>query len=144
MDANPTEPVNDAQIEFGKKIGLNLSGKSIGVAKAIIEDAFDIQFNGINDLGQPSIKQQAFALKYGHDISTSTKRVGNAVIDDIMQMLNVQAISKYGLAPGVAVIKNNDILQRVWIISSINNNGTVYFRGGNGAKAWARSLKKAS
>lgn len=132
--------VNERQIDFGKRLGLDLRGKSQGVAEAMIQDAIDTQFHGRNNLGAPTIKQQALASSFGYDIAEVSKRVGNAVIDDIMMMLNREAILKYELAPGVVVVNKHDTLQRRRTISSIKDDGTVYFRGGNGARAWARSL----
>jgi hypothetical protein len=38
--------VTGAQIQFGRRIGLDLAGKTVGVAQAMIEDAIDRQFTG--------------------------------------------------------------------------------------------------
>lgn len=54
--------------------------------------------------------------------------------------LNRQAIITQKLEPGTAVVNQHDILGRTQVISSIANDGTVYFEGGNGARAWARGL----
>ena len=71
-----------------------------------------------------------------------SRREGNAVIDDLMTELNHEAIESEGLAPGVAVVNIYDIVGRTFVISSIHPDGTVYFRGGNGQRAWARSLQR--
>ena len=60
-----------------------------------------------------------------------------------MTQLNLEFIASQRLAPGVAVTNKHDQLNRTFVISSITEDGTVYFRGGNGAKAWARSLLRA-
>jgi hypothetical protein len=132
--------VTAPQIEFGRRLGLDLEGKTVGVARAMIEDAIDCQFYGKNDLGQPSAKQIELALQFGHDISTTSRRVGHAIIDDLMTKLNLDAIATQHLARGVAVTNKHDLSRRKLVISSIKEDGTVFFRGGNGAKAWARSL----
>jgi hypothetical protein len=134
--------VTEAQIQFGRRIGLDLAGKSGGIARAMIEDAIHCQFYGRNDLGEQTPKQIDLARKFGHDISTVSRRVGNAIIDDIMTQLNFEAIAGQRLAPGVVVTNKYDQLGRKFVISSITEDGTVYFRGGNGAKAWARSLTR--
>jgi hypothetical protein len=95
------------------------------------------------DLGAPTAKQVELAAKFQRDISGATRRVGNAIIDDLMTDLNLEAIGREKLAPGVAVINKYDSLKRKYVISSITADGTVYFRGGNGAKAWARSLVRS-
>lgn len=135
--------VTEAQIQFGRRIGLELAGKSLGVARAMIEDAIDCQFYGRNDLGEPTPKQIELARKLGRNISTVSRRVGDAIIDDIMTQLNHEAIESQRLAPGVVVTNKHDLLGRKIVISSIKEDGTVYFRGGNGSKAWARSLIRA-
>jgi hypothetical protein len=135
--------VTETQIQFGRRIGLDLAGKTVGVARAMIEDAIYCQFYGRNDLGAPTLKQIELARKFGHDISTVSRRVGDAIIDDIMTQLNIEAIASQRLAPDVVVTNKHDQLGRKFVISSITEDGTVYFRGGNGAKAWARSLIRA-
>jgi hypothetical protein len=57
------------------------------------------QFCGRNDLGEPTPKQ--IERKFGYDISTVSRRVGEAIIDDIMMQLNREAIEDQRLAPGV-------------------------------------------
>ena len=50
------------------------------------------------------------------------------------------AIQRERLAPGVTVKNKHDLVERKLVISPIQPDGTVYFKGGNGARAWARSL----
>ena len=135
--------VTEAQIQFGRRIGLDLAGKTVGVARAMIEDAVDRQFYGRNDLSEPTPKQIALARKFRHDISTASRRVGDAVINDVMTQLNHDASSSQRLARDVVVTNKHDPCRRKFVISSVTDDGTVYFRGGNGAKAWARSLIRA-
>jgi hypothetical protein len=132
--------VTEAQIIFGKRLGLDLSGKPVGEAKAMIFDVIERDFHGTTDLGTPTPKQIALAAKFQRDIAGATRRVGDAVINDLMIDLNYQAIEREKLAPGVVVINRHDPLRKRHVISSINDDGTVYFRGGQGKKAWARSL----
>jgi hypothetical protein len=135
--------VTEAQIQFGRRIGLDLAGKTVRVAQAMIEDAIHCQFYARNDLGEPTPKQIELARKFSHDTSTVSRRVGDAIIDDIMTQLNCEAIANQRLAPDVVVTNKHDQLGRKFVISSITEDGTVYFRGSNGAKAWARSLIRA-
>jgi hypothetical protein len=101
-------------------------------------------FLGLTDLGKPTEKQIELAAKFGYDISALTKREGNAVIDDLMSQLNYEAIESESLAPSVVVTNVHDSIPQTYVISSIAPDGTVYFRGGNGRKAWARSLRRAN
>jgi|SRR6185312_3455828 len=134
---------NAAQVAFGKKLGLDLEGTSVGVARAEIDDVLAAGFYGESELGRPSPKQCALAEKFGFDISGMSKGVGSAVIDDIMHQLNMEAIEKHRLAPGVAVRHPGRPYDRNLVISSVAPDGTVYFKGGNGQRAWARSLERA-
>ena len=84
--------VNEAQVQFGRNIGLSLKGKTVGVARAMIEDAIDRHFYGRNDLGTPTQKQIDLSRKFGKDIATASRRVGDAIINDIMTQLNLAAI----------------------------------------------------
>ncbi len=109
----------------------------------MIEDAIQRDFLLDQDLGAPTPKQIELAAKFQWDISGTSRRVGNAIINDLMTDLNHEAIRREKLAPGVVVINKHDQLMIKHVISSITDDGTVYFRGGNGAKAWARSLVRS-
>ena len=134
------QPVSDDQIAFGRRLGLDLEGKSISEALAMIHDVIDRDFFGLSDLGAATPKQLEFAAKFQHNLSHASRRVADAVVDDLMTELNLAAIQRERLAPGVAVKNKHDIIERKLIISSIQSDGTIYFKGGNGARAWARSL----
>ncbi len=135
--------VTEDQVKFGELIGLDLKVKSIGVAKAMIDDAIDYQFYQFNDLKQPTLKQIELAQKFGHDISIVSRRVGDAIINDLMTQLNHSSINKHRLERDVVVTNIHDPINQKFVISSIKEDGTVFFRGGNGSKAWARSLVRA-
>jgi len=132
--------VNDDQAAFGNRIGVDFSGCSVNVASAMIEDVVQAEFQGDRELGGPTDKQVLLARKFGYDISSCSKRVASAVIDDIMLHLNNKSISSQGLCSNVLVRHKFD----GWVkrISSIKEDGTVYLKGGNGVRAWARSLER--
>ena len=64
------------------------------------------------------------------------------MFDDLMTELNHETIENEALAPGVTVTNVHDNLGISLVVSSIQPDGTVYFRGGNGKRAWARSLRR--
>ena len=136
--------VSDDQIDFGAKLGLDLRGCTLSVAAARIEDAVDVGFRGASHLRHATPKQVALAAKFGYKIACLSRREGDAVIDDLMTELNHDAIAAEELAPGVAVVNIHDTIGRTFVISSIHPDGTVYFRGGGGQRAWARSLRRAA
>jgi hypothetical protein len=134
--------VSKEQIAFGRRLGLSVEGKSISEAVAMIHDAIDKDFLGNSDLGCATDKQVEFARKFQRNPTHVSRRVADAVVGDLMCELNVAAIQRERLAPGVAVKNKHNIVEQKLIISSIQPDGTVYFKGGNGARAWARSLER--
>jgi hypothetical protein len=135
------EKVNTEQIKFGKKIGIELSGLSIGVAKAKIDDFIDKYFYN-KELESLTPKQIKYAHDLGFDISEMTRRQGEAFLCDILYNKNFEIIQKEKLMSGVTVKNIYDKFNRVEIISSITKDGTVYFKGGNGKRAWARNIRR--
>lgn len=129
--------VSPEQVEFGKRIGLDLNGCTVNVAIARIQDAIDQLFWG-KSLGQPTAKQVALADKFGYDLRGETRRVAHAIIDDLMLQLNREAIEEHDLKPGAKIrhVQNGN----EYVISSVQDDGMVFFKGGNGKKAWARNL----
>jgi hypothetical protein len=123
--------VTDAQIAFGRRLGLDLTGKTLGEAEAMIFDVVRRDFHGMTDLGS----QIELAAKFQRDISNVSRAVGDAVLTDLMTDLNNQAIERERLAPGVVVVNRHDSFPRKYVISSIKEDGTVFFRGGQGKKA---------
>jgi hypothetical protein len=134
------QPVSDEQIAFGGRLGLDLKGKSLSEGLAMIHDIIDRDFLGLSDLGEATPKQLVFAAKFQRNLSHASRRVANAVVGDLMTELNLAAIQDERLSPGVTVKNRHDVWERKFVISSIQSDGTVYFKGGNGARAWARSL----
>ena len=133
--------VTESQVKFGIKLGLDLKCNTVGVAVVKIQDAIDIAFWGLA-LGCPTAKQIELAARFGYNISTCSRRVGDAVINDLMEQLNHDTIESEKLAAGVKVTNIHDPIETQYTISSIYPDGTVYFRGGNGKRAWARSLRR--
>lgn len=140
MKLSDVTTVNEEQLEFCEKLGLSVQGDSVGVAMAKVSEMVDSTFNKERPRKALSPKQIELARQFGQDISQESKIVGEAIITDIMHQLNMNAISSQNLESGVAVINKHDSLQRNYVISSIAPDGTVYFKGGNGQRAWARSL----
>ena len=136
--------VSEAQVEFGRKLGLDLRGCTVGVAAAKIDVLVREGFWGEADSRHPTEKQIAFAKKHGVDLEGLDHEIADAVIDDLMAELNMEAIESECLAPGVRVVNVHDRLGRVETISSITADGTVFLKGGQGKRAWARSLRRVS
>ena len=135
------QKVSEKQVAFGRKLGIDLSNGTIRVAVAKIEDLVDQNY-WERELRKPTEKQIELATKFGYDISRETHREGSAVIDNIMEQLNLESIDEQNLRPGDAVINKWDSLCHEYVISTIRDDGLVFFKGGNGKRAWARNLIK--
>ena len=136
--------VNDYQVKFGSNLGLDLRGFTVSVAAAKIRVAIREGFWGDTVSHCPTSKQIAFAKRHGFDIQGLDREIADAIVDDLMTELNMENIESECLAPGVQVINIHDSLGRVEMISSISEEGTVYLKGGQGKKAWARNLRQVS
>jgi len=79
----------------------------------MIEDLVERDFLLKEDLGAPTPKQIDFAAKFQRDISGATRRVGSAVINDLMTELNHEAIKRGKLTPGVVWSKHDALKQKL-------------------------------
>lgn len=131
---------DEAQIELGHRLGLELQGRSVSVGRALIDDEIDRAF-GNSDLGVSSDKQVELARRFGIDISSCSRRVAFAVIDEILTQLNLESIVQQSIVPGCRVVRTRGGYSEFCVVSSVTSDGLVYFKGGNGQKAWARNLK---
>lgn len=127
-------------MSFGKQLGLDLRGCTVSVAAARIEVAIDEGFHGSVDERRPTEKQIAFAAKFGYDISNLGRKIADAVVGDLMTELDLEAIETENLAPGVTVVHIHDPKARPLVISSIADDGTVYLKGPDMARA--RNLRR--
>ena len=131
------KPTNK-QIEFAERIGIDIKNDSIYVARIRINEYIDREIWELTEARKLSNKQIELAARYGIDISNETYAVGNAIIDEIMEKLNNESILLQDLKCGDRVcFRDNRKMECV--ISSIKS-GIVYFKGGNGSKAYARNI----
>ena len=133
--------VDERQTAFGARLGLDLAGCTVNLAGARIEDCIRSEFYG-ETLLQATPKQVALAAEFGYDIRASTRRIAHAVIADLMEQLDRETIVAEGLASGVTVRNIHDKRSVRYVISSVQPDLLVYFKGGNGHKAYARSLRR--
>jgi hypothetical protein len=137
------------QKELAKLLGIDISADTFDVAAARLLDAVAIAI-GHEPPKNASEGQIAFATSLGQDVSTNTKRVASAKICEALFLNNQDAIAALNLKPGDRVIKisrfelNGEIqtFESEFVISSIQPNGRVFFKGGNGQGAWPTQLKK--
>jgi hypothetical protein len=100
--------VNVRQVAFGVRLGLDLTGCTLRMAEARIEDCVDLEFGSVKLHGSTS-KQISLAAKFGYDITGSSRRVAYAVIGDLMEQLDHETI--------IAKVWHPVLLSRTFTIS---------------------------
>ena len=144
----PPVPSQD-QLILARLLGLDIAPDTSDVAAARLLDAVASAIG--HELPKPSTdRQQAFAESLGHDVSADSQRVASAKIGEALFARNQDAIAALTLKPGDHVVRVERFehdgemrtLEREFIVSSIQPNGRVFFKGGNGQGAWPTQLKK--
>lgn len=137
------------QIALAGLLSLNIATDTFDVAAARLLDAVAAAI-GHEPPEQSSDRQRAFAASLGHDVAADSKRVASAKIGEALFAKNQDAIATLSLKPGDRVVRVERFefdgemrtLEQEFVISSIQPNGRVFFKGGNGQGAWPTQLKK--
>ncbi|MTJ32063.1 hypothetical protein [Aphanizomenon sp. UHCC 0183] len=138
---NKIPRVDNKEVEFAKYLGIDIQNYPKEVAYIVIQNYIDLVFDNFDDRF-PTEKQINFLSQFGIDVSYENRFVVDAVIESTMTILNLNTIETENLKlkHGSKVFHINNP-EKILIISSITNKGMVYFKGGNGQKAYARNLK---
>ena len=128
------------QKEFAGKLGLDIEGLPLNVARSMVECLVSVVFDGRKII--PATKKQIeFGMKYGWDFSNVPRDIAFPYIGNILWELNFTIIKQQQLEPGVWTVNihSGEIRQ----ISSIDENGFVSFIDTN-THSYARSLLRCS
>ena len=144
-----TVAVSEAQTELAKLVGVDVGGDSFDVAAARLLDAVAPAL-GYEPAHPSSERQRSFATSLGCDVAGDSKRVASAKISDALFAKNQEAIVALALKPGDRVVRVHQFefdgelrtLEQEYVISSIQPNGRVFFKGGNGQGAWPTQLRR--
>lgn len=136
------------QEQLARALGVDISGDSFDVAAARLMDVVAVSV-GHEPAEPASERQMQFAQSLGCAVAGDTKRVASAKIGEALLARNRQAIVSMNLKPGDRVIRTIQFeyggelrtTENEFVISSIQNNGRVFFKGGNGQGAWPTQLK---
>ena len=115
--------------------------KNTLAAKILDEVANSIKFKP----QEPStFKQIEFSKKLKIKDSFRSKRVLSAKISDKLDDLNRKILKQLKLKPGdiVSVKSQFGNCEKEHIVSSIKENGKIYFKGMSGNQAWASNINK--
>ena len=147
--AKPTKE----QFALAEKLGISIDNDSQQVAAARLMDAVSLAIGMREGEVPPTENQINFADELGIDVRLDSKRISRAKIAEKLNENSFLAIIKMNLQPGDIVYLRDDyemsdcekgIHPRKYIISSIQSNGRVWFKGGNGTGAWASQIVKVN
>lgn len=144
----PSGPSQD-QDHLARLLGINVAADTFAVAAARLLDSVATAL-GYDPTKSPSGCQISFAFSLGLDVTSDTKRVASAKIGGALFAKNQEAIAALNLEPGDHVVRvtqfeHNGALRSVeldFVVSSIQPNGRVFFKGGNDQGAWPVQLRK--
>ena len=138
-----------AQAALAKLIGVDINADSADIAAARLLDAVAIAVG--HEPPEPSSeRQRKFALSLGCNVNSDSRRVASAKIGETLHARNQEAIISLDLEPGDRVLRTTRFefdgetrtLEHDFVISSVQPNGRIFFKGGNGQGAWPTQLRK--
>ncbi|HRO27346.1 MAG TPA: hypothetical protein PK743_10140 [Luteimonas sp.] len=143
-----SQPSQD-QLHLATVLGIDISADTFDVAAARLLDRVASAI-GYEPAGPSSERQRAFAESLGYDVTLDSKRVASAKIGEALLANNLGAIKSLNLQAGDRVIRVTQFehagefqsFEQEFVVSSIQSNGRVFFKGGNGQGAWPTQLKK--
>lgn len=144
----PPQPSQN-QLRLARAIGVDISTDTFDVAAARLLD-YVAPAIGYEPADTSSERQRSFAESLGLDVTGDSKRVASARISEALLAENLIAIASLNLQPGDRVIRVTQFahagalraFEQEFIVSSIQPNGRVFFKGGNGQGAWPTHLRK--
>lgn len=143
-------PPSDEQVSLAALLGISVAVDSYDVAAARLFDAVAVAV-GFEAPEPSSVRQRSYAEALGFSVASDSKRVASAKIAEALFEKNQQAITEMNLKPGDHVVRVEHVefegemrtLETEFVISSIQPNGRVFFKGGNGQCAWPTQLRRA-
>jgi len=146
MSSGPT----DAQLRVATALGVEVAQDSGIVAAARIRDAVAEVIGERHGPRPATLRQIEFGRSLDLDVRYDSVRVASARIEEELQKRNFQALAGLALKPGDRVLKREVFEHdgkrhesvREFVVSSIQSNCRVFFKGGNGLGAWPTELER--
>lgn len=141
---------NNYQIHLATLLGVDIMADTERVAAARLEDKVSSAIYPGQELRLATNRQVAFGCSLSLDLTNDSFRVASAKIDDELRVRNRTAANNLDLKPGDRVVKRQRVeingtfhgLDQEYIVSSVDANFRVWFKGGNGQGAWPTQLEK--
>ncbi|WP_223512610.1 hypothetical protein [Pseudomonas sp. GL-B-19] len=140
---------SQVQKDLANILGIEITNDTFDVAAARLLDHVAAAIG--HEPAEPSSdRQRAYAASLCCDVTNETKRVASAKIGEALSSRNQEAISTLDLKPGDQVVRLTQFeydgelrsFEQAFVVSSIQPNGRVFFKGGNGQGAWPTQLRK--
>ena len=133
-------------------LAIDVTSDSAAVAAARIREAVAVAIGEPQLREPPSEKQTRFAEGLGLGVKGMTRVHVSALIDEALYLRSEVALSRLELKPGDRVRKSTfveiagkrEVLTTEAVVSSIQPNFRVFFKGGNGQGAWPTELEVIS
>ena len=138
------------QVRIAEALGVDVSGDSESVAAARILDEVAFAIGERNGRRPVTEKQVEFGQRLGLSLAAVSLRVASAKLVEELRRRSVDAIKRLDLKPGDRVRKRTVLDQngklhedtQEFVISSIQPNTRVLFKGGYCQGAWPTQLEK--
>jgi hypothetical protein len=140
--------VTTEQLAVGERLGLDLSSDTWAVARATILDLVGAAIGDEERYDEPTQSQIAWARSLGIDVTGYSYRVAFAMIQDALSERENRLISEMSLRPGDRVVREREVEGEIhrwrqeFVISSIRDDGLLYFKGGGGKCGWPSKFTK--
>jgi hypothetical protein len=147
----PEEPTA-FQKQVAASLGIDISSETREVAAARIHTFVGPAIHSKAAQYAASERQIDFAKALGLDVTADSSLVASAKIGEELFVRNKAALEKLQLKPGDRVSVRHQFEfageMREWVeefvISSIQPNGRIMFKGGNGRGAWPTQVEKVA
>ena len=138
MDFSPSI-VSEEVLKLAKYLGIDCSDTNYA---SIIKNAIGQMFGDDRKEAKSSRKQIDYSKREGlGDVSGFTMEEVSALIYEKLNFLDIKSVEEQDLKAGNRVIFRDHPVRGFLVISSVKD-GIVYFKGGNGSKAFARNVIK--
>ena len=140
------------QIEIAAAVGVDISSDSRDVAAARLRDYLAPAFGEKRKVRLTTPSQIEFARDLGFDVSSYSVSIAFAKIAQHLSALNQRALRRLRLKPGDRVRRISDFemngkkqsYSEEFIVSSIQPDGRVFFKGIGCRSGWPTQLERVS
>ena len=142
MDFSPSI-VSEEVLKLAKYLGIDCSDTNYAsIIKVRVMNAIGQMFGDDRKEAKSSRKQIDYSKREGlGDVSGFTMEEVSALIYEKLHFLDIKSVEEQDLKAGNRVIFRDYPVRGFLVISSVKD-GIVYFKGGNGSKAFARNVIK--